>query len=90
MSQAGCIGCYGDDFRSVIRYALNFYLSDGTLAIGSLPTCVIPLEDKILLVPTTSGGPVYAIAYADIKPVPTLNFNDNEVITLQIAPTSFQ
>lgn len=96
MSQSGCIGFYGDDFQSVIRYALNFYLSDGTPAIGSLPTCVIPLEDKILLVPVKKSGSieftnnVFAIAYDDIKPVPTLDFNENTVITLQIAPTSFQ
>lgn len=96
MSQSGCIGFYGDDFQSVIRYALNFYLSDGTSAIGSMPTCVIPLEDKMLFVPVKKNGSieftnnVYAIAYDDIKPVPTLNFNDSEVITLQIAPTSFQ
>lgn len=96
MSWSGCVGFYGEDFKSVIRYALNFYLSDGTPAIGSLPTCVIPLEDKILLVPVKKSGSieftnnVFAIAYEDIKPIPTLDFNENTVITLQMAPTSFQ
>lgn len=90
IGRSGCTGFYGDDFQSVIRYALNFYLSDGTPAVGPWPELVVPLEDKMLFAPTTSGGPVYAIAYEDIKPIPTLDFNDNEVITLQIAPTSFQ
>lgn len=96
MGESGCIGFYGDDFKSVIRYALNFYLSDGTTATGYMPTFVIPLEDRMLIVPVKKSGSVettnnvYAIAYDDIKPVPTLNFNNNEVITLQIAPTSFQ
>ena len=69
---------------------MNFYSSDDTPAVGPWPELVVPLEDKILFAPTTSGGPVYAIAYKDIKPVPTLDFNENTVITLQIAPTSFQ
>lgn len=96
MSWSGCIGFWGEDFQSVIRYALNFYLSNDTPAIGQTPTFVIPLEDKMLLVPAKLSGTielsnaVYAIAYKDIKPVPTLNFGNTEVITLQIAPTSFQ
>ena len=90
IGRSGCTGFYGDDFQSVIRYALNFYSSDDTPAVGPWPELVVPLEDKILFAPTTSGGPVYAIAYKDIKPVPTLDFNENTVITLQIAPTSFQ
>lgn len=90
IGRSGCTGFWGDDFQSVIRYALNFYSSDDTPAVGPWPELVVPLEDKMLFAPTTSGGPVYAIAYKDIKPVPTLDFNENTVITLQIAPTSFQ
>lgn len=90
IGRSGCTGFWGDDFQSVIRYALNFYSSDDTPAVGPWPELVVPLEDKMLFAPTTSGGPVYAIAYEDIKPVPTLDFNENTVITLQIAPTSFQ
>lgn len=86
----GCLQLVGDDYESAIRLALNFYSNNGNVLIGDLPTVLAPLEDKILFRSSNMPNVIYAIAYEDIKPVPTLNFNDNEVITLQIAPTSFQ
>ena len=86
----GCLQLVGDDYESAIKLALNFYSNNGNVLIGDLPTVLAPLEDKILFRSFNMPNVIYAIAYDDIKPVPTLNFNDNEVITLQIAPTSFQ
>lgn len=85
------ISIYDDNLEDVANYVLNFYNSDGTIVKGGAPDWAVPLEDKVLFIPRNSSQTfgVYAINWTDIKEVPTGRFSDSEVITLQIAPTTY-
>lgn len=85
------ISIYDDNLEDVAWYVLNFYNSDGTIVKGTAPDWAVPLEDKVLFIPRDNSQTfgVYAINWSDIKEVPTGRVNDSDVITLQIAPTTY-
>lgn len=82
---------YDDNLEDIAFYVLNFYNSDGTIVKGMAPDWAVPLEDKALFISQDSAMTfgVYAINWSDIKEVPTGRANDSDVITLQIAPTTY-
>ena len=85
------ISIYDDNLENIAMYVLNFYNSDGTIVKGTAPDWAVPLEDKVLFIPRDNSQTlgVYAINWSDIKEVPTGKVNDSDVITLQIAPTTY-